>query len=195
MATLASEFDKRKAALILGKNLDDLKVSELKSLLGQRVLKESGRKSKLQQRQWSALMYENIALESSGDAGQAEFVLSDNIITCSMNNHANDPIDEEAVPRISVTLPSYEQINCSSNRKIYSVDSKAFCVFIVKAYNDAVHQRTNLFKLPSGKAGKAFVNLQTEWLSRFNNKDSFMYCSESIDDLAVDSAAKTMSSC
>ena len=31
-----------------------------------------------------------------------------------------------------------------------------------------------MFKLPSGKAGKAFIKLLTEWLMKFNNKDEFM---------------------
>ena len=76
------------------KHLDDLKVSELKLLLGQRGLKKSGRKSDLQQRLLSAIANEN------GD-GQAKRALSDNTNPYSMN-YTNDHSDVEAAPPTSV---------------------------------------------------------------------------------------------
>ena len=41
-------------------------------------------------------------------------------------------------------------------------------------YDEAVKWRKNMFKVPSGKSGKDFITLQSEWLMRFNNEDVFM---------------------
>jgi hypothetical protein len=49
-----------------------------------------------------------------------------------------------------------------------------FCNFVLSSYEEAMKWRKNLFKVPSGKAGKDFINLLSEWLMRFNNEDAFM---------------------
>ena len=143
-----------------GKKLDELKVVELKELLGQRSLKKSGKKNELRQRLQNALA-------TDADVGQVEDGKCD-------FKAIPDTCDDKEGASFSPNLPDYEQIRCPLNKRIYSSDGETFCEFINKAYDYAVHWQRNIFKLPSGKAGKAFIKLQTGWLARFNNKDSFM---------------------
>ena len=130
-----------------GKKLDELKVIELKELLGQRGLMKSGKKNELRQRLQNALA-------TDVDVGQVE---DGNCDFMAIPHTCDNKEGASYLPN----LPDYEQIRCPLNKRIYSSDGETFCEFINKAYDDAVHWQRNIFKLP-------------EWLARFNNKDSFM---------------------
>ncbi|CAB4008017.1 Hypothetical predicted protein [Paramuricea clavata] len=104
--------------LIDGKNIDDLKVVDLKKALGLRGLKKSGLKGELKER------------------------LRQDIISHSVESLSDTSISSEehnGTSTILPNLPSFKPINHSS-----------------------------------GKAGKEFIKLQSQWLSKFNNEDSFM---------------------
>ena len=46
---------------------------------------------------------------------------------------------------------------------------KDLCSKSAEVYNEVVHFRRNLFKLPTGRAGKEFINELTFWLRQFNS--------------------------
>ena len=148
-----------------GKNLQHYKVVELKRFLEERGLKKSGKKIELCERLRRYLV--NEALDGPGGHRRPN---SDSTSSAKGTHQGR----EEFYASFSARLPDFSQINRSSNRRIYSVEGKIFCDFIQQAYEEAAHWQKNVFKLPSGKAGKAFIKLLTEWLMRFNNKDEFM---------------------
>ena len=76
---------------------------------------------------------------------------------------------EEFIP----DLPAYEKIITEPTRSIYGYDGNYFSSLIESFYNEGVFWRKNVFKIPSGKAGKVFIKLQTEWLSKFNTDTNF----------------------
>ena len=65
---------------------------------------------------------------------------------------------EEFIP----DLPVYEKIITEPTRSIYGYDGNYFRRLIESFYDEGVFWRKNVFKIPSGKAGKAFIKLQTE---------------------------------
>ena len=70
-------------------------------------------------------------------------------------------------------LPKYRPTNIIPSEPIYNLDGKRFFELIYKTYEEGVFWRKNLFKVPSGNAGKAFVKILCEWLRRVNcNLDS-----------------------
>ena len=54
-------------------------------------------------------------------------------------------------------LPPFLPLNKPNFRWSESVDGQAFVDLVVKAYEDVVHWRQNVFSVPSGKTGKEFV--------------------------------------
>ena len=76
---------------------------------------------------------------------------------------------EEFIP----DLPVYEKIITEPTRSIYGYDGNYFSRLIESFYDEGVFWRKNVFKIPSGKAGKAFIKLQTEWLSKLNTDTNF----------------------
>ena len=77
------------------------------------------------------------------------------------------------VEEFILDLPAYEKIITELTRSIYGYDGKYFSSLIESFYDEGVFWRKNVFKIPSGKAGKAFIKLQTEWLSKFNTDMNF----------------------
>ena len=54
--------------------------------------------------------------------------------------------------------------------------SLPFCLFkeiINKTYDEICHYRRNIFKIPSGKIGKMFIEELTFWLQQFNSSTIF----------------------
>ena len=76
---------------------------------------------------------------------------------------------EEFIP----DLPAYEKTITEPTRSIYGHDGNYFSSLIESFYDEGAFWRKNVFKIPSGKAGKAFIKLQTEWLSKFNTDTNF----------------------
>ena len=50
-----------------------------------------------------------------------------------------------------------------------NVSHQSFCDEINKIYNEVVHFRRNIFNLPSGRAGKKFIEELIFWLGQFNS--------------------------
>ena len=58
---------------------------------------------------------------------------------------------------IEVTLPSYEPDPLPTT-KWHDYTAEQFVNLINSTYDDIIHWRKNLFKLPNGKAGCLFIN-------------------------------------
>jgi hypothetical protein len=54
-------------------------------------------------------------------------------------------------------LPTFLPLNKPNFRWSESIDGQTFVDLVVKAYEDVVHWRQNVFSVPSGKTGKEFV--------------------------------------
>ena len=64
---------------------------------------------------------------------------------------------------------------------------------IDNAYEEIIKWMKNLFKLPSGKAGKCFVKELTYWLEQYNKNTEFQGgCYQSIYDLTKLVASKAI---
>ena len=50
-----------------------------------------------------------------------------------------------------------------------NISHQRFCEEINNIYNEVVHFRRNIFNLPSGRAGKHFIEELTFWLKQFNS--------------------------
>ena len=55
----------------------------------------------------------------------------------------------------------------------FGVTGEAFAKTINKVYNEVIQWRKNLFKVPSGKAGRSFISELSMWLDHFNRSTEF----------------------
>ena len=74
----------------------------------------------------------------------------------------------------NISLPEVEIFpNPASKRNNWgSISYNDFTTLVHKIYSDIVHMRRNLFKVPSGKAGKEYIRELTFWLRHFNSPKS-----------------------
>ena len=81
--------------------------------------------------------------------------------------------DEPSTTSFVANLPAYTEVNKVPSTTYNNVDPKLFVQNINQIYEDMVSWRKNLFSLPTGKAGKYFVGLISEWISHYNKSDTF----------------------
>ena len=94
----------------------------------------------------------NSEIEASDDInGMQEQDIHENITVCKVNN-----INEEVINANQEFLA--EHINIQSQFKWGDLSGEAFIQRINIAYEEIVKWRRNIFLLPSGKAGKAFIS-------------------------------------
>ena len=65
-------------------------------------------------------------------------------------------------------LPPYQADNIYSDAEWYNISGKEFVDFINRTYDNIVHWRKNLLKLPAGKASRLFINQLTTWLDLYS---------------------------
>ena len=70
-------------------------------------------------------------------------------------------------------LPPYQADNIYSDAEWYNISGKEFVDFINRTYDNMVHWRKNLLKLPAGKASRLFINELTTWLDLYNRNTPF----------------------
>ena len=70
-------------------------------------------------------------------------------------------------------LPPFTAINILPNTNYNNVTPDIFVAHINQVYEEMVSWRKNLFLLPTGKAGKTFIKLISEWIGNFNNANTF----------------------
>ena len=70
-------------------------------------------------------------------------------------------------------LPEFEPIDPDPESCFNNMEGTEFRDVIDNAYEEIIKWRKNLFKLPSGKAGKCFVKELTYWLEQYNKNTKF----------------------
>ena len=70
-------------------------------------------------------------------------------------------------------LPCFTPVPKHPNRPFANIPGNEFAETIDNIYNEIIHWRKNLFKLPSGKASKLFITELTTWLEHFNKNSDF----------------------
>ena len=72
--------------------------------------------------------------------------------------------------KISPNLPQFHVRPSEIMAKMWgNIIHQRFCEEINNIYNEVVHFRRNIFNLPSGRAGKHFIEELTFWLKQFNS--------------------------
>ena len=99
--------------------------------------------------------------------------------TVNINHHIEtnmitnmNEIPAERNNSIEVMLPSYEPDPLLTT-KWHDYTAKQFVNLINSTYDDIIHWRKKLFKLPNGKAGRLFINELSLWLGHCNRGTNF----------------------
>ena len=90
----------------------------------------------------------------------------------------DSPSSPEAVPLpskipIFANLPSYKPIETIPTTSYNGVNGAEFAKTVADIYNETVKWKKNLFQVPSGQHGKAFLKLLNIWLRNFNEDTCF----------------------
>ena len=70
-------------------------------------------------------------------------------------------------------LPDYHQVELIPNKPYNNIEGKIFVETINKTYEETMKWKKNMFQVPTGKCGKDFVKLLSEWMSNFNVGNCF----------------------
>ena len=71
--------------------------------------------------------------------------------------------------------PLYQPDNTYPDTEWHNISGKQIFDFINRTYDDIIRWRKNLFKLPTGKAGRLFSNELTIWLDHYNRSKSIAF--------------------
>jgi hypothetical protein len=82
-------------------------------------------------------------------------------------------LPEENADNSQPELPTFTEINMQPSATYNNMEPSEFQSTIHRIYEVMVAWRKNLFLLPTGKAGKDFIELTTEWLRNYNTNNSF----------------------
>ena len=85
----------------------------------------------------------------------------------------NTKIPMERRDCIEVFLPPYQRDNIYPDTEWHNISGKGFADFINRTYDNVIHWRKHLFKLPAGKANCLFINKLTIWLDYYNRSIPF----------------------
>ena len=82
-------------------------------------------------------------------------------VTCTDQNTKN---------QIKPNLPDYDVLPSEIKNKAWgSISYACFCNTVNDVYDEIVHYRRNIFNVPSGRAGKSFIEELTFWIKQFNS--------------------------
>ena len=77
---------------------------------------------------------------------------------------------QRAQSTIQPNLPDYEVFPTEIKNKTWgNISHESFCHTFNSVYDEIVHFRRNIFNLPSGRAGKDFIEELTFCIKRFNS--------------------------
>ena len=74
---------------------------------------------------------------------------------------------------ITENLPTFTVISNVPNTPYNNMLPEEFTTLIARIYEEMMIWRKKLFLVPSGRVGKAFIKLISEWLNRFNTWSNF----------------------
>ena len=72
----------------------------------------------------------------------------------------------------TANLPSYERM-LAIPMKIWTITGSDFIKVVESSYNEVIKWRKYIFKIPSGRSSKDFVNELTYWLDQYNRETEF----------------------
>ena len=78
-----------------------------------------------------------------------------------------------AAELIQANLPGYDCVARTPTTTYNNTNGQDFLEVVEKIYSNTVKWRKNLFQIPSGNAGKAYIRLSMLWLKHFNDNSSF----------------------
>ena len=77
---------------------------------------------------------------------------------------------QRAQSTIQPNLPNYEASPTEMKNKTWgNISHNSFCDTVNGVYDEIVHFRRIIFNVPSGRAGKAFIEELTFWIKQFNS--------------------------
>ena len=77
---------------------------------------------------------------------------------------------QRAKSTIQPNLPDYEVFPTEIKNKTWgNISHESFCDTINGVYDEIVHFKRDIFNVPSGRTGKAFIEELTSWIKQFNS--------------------------
>ena len=78
--------------------------------------------------------------------------------------------DQNTKYQIKPNLLDYDVLPSEMQNKTWgSISYACFCNTVNDVYDEIVHYRRNIFNVPSGRAGKSFIEELTFWIKQFNS--------------------------
>ena len=81
--------------------------------------------------------------------------------------------EQHRPPKIFANLPAYTEVPILPTKPYKNITPDTFVANINSIYEDVVSWKKNIFQLPNGKSGKAYIKLVTEWMTHFNTGTCF----------------------
>ena len=100
------------------------------------------------------------------------FVNTESIDGIQIDNAIAKDSFEFLDPTIRANLPPYKKAE-RINKDYNGINKFDLFSLISNTYEDIVTWKKNLFKLPSGKCGREFIKLMTDWLQKYNSDSTF----------------------
>ena len=83
------------------------------------------------------------------------------------------PEDNHPASTILPDIPKFVPANMTPGKPMHNLEGHIFAQKINKAYDTIIKWRSNLMKLPTGRAAKEFIREITSWLEHFNKGSEF----------------------
>ena len=88
-----------------------------------------------------------------------------------VNTNEINILHEES--KIFANLPSFVEAKKCAEILTNSIKGEVQVKNINTAYDEIIHWKKNIFKVPSGKAGKNFILELAKWLEHYNTKSNY----------------------
>ena len=120
--------------------------------------------------------------ENANFANSVNLNLHTSVIDADMVHQASNEVNQSTSPQrsqdttqrpqssIQPNLPDYEVLPTEIKNKTWgNISHESFCDTTNGVYDEIVHFRRNIFNVPSGRAGKAFIEELAFWIKQFNS--------------------------
>ena len=106
-------------------------------------------------------------VNNTTDNDEIETVPTDNILEA-------DILPIERSEKLTANLPPYASNPIVPTQTLWKNQAKTeFVRTINEIYEEVIHWRKNLFKVPSGNAGRKFISELTLWIDHYNRDTEF----------------------
>ena len=116
------------------------------------------------------LHMEDVTVKSNFDPKRpiaSNSFVKEELISTTMSAHLDRSMKTS---KMNPNLPQFDVRPSEIKAKMWgNISHQRFCEEINDIYNEVVHFRRNIFNLPSGMAGKHFIEELTFWLRQFNS--------------------------